>query len=113
MDTRSKQVAEVLKLYVDTVQNLQFKSEKIPVLKNMYRCILEETDFVMSATRFREVLLKKTEEFLYDIDNIDDNEFKTLANQVLNKYKFTYDEDDGIDDDHEIEEEHYDHSGEI
>jgi hypothetical protein len=113
MDTHIKQVAEVLRMYVDTVRNLQFKSEKMPVLKNMYRYILEETEFIMSATRFREVLLKKTEEFLYDIDNIDDNEFKSLASQVLNKYKFTYEEDDGIDDDHEIEEEHYDHSGEI
>lgn len=113
MDTKFKQVAEVLKSYIDTLTTLQFKCEKLPVIKNMYRYILEETDFVMNATRFRESLLKKTGEFLYGVDNVDDNEFRTLARQILNKYKFTYEEDDEIDDDHEIEEEHYDHSGEI
>lgn len=100
-------VTEVLKLYVDTLKNLQFKSEKLPVLKNMYRYILEETEVIMSATRFRELLLKKTEILL---EEETDNELKTLAIQVLNKYKFP---DDEIDDHHEIEEEHYDHSDEI
>jgi hypothetical protein len=113
MDTHIKQVTEVLKSYIDTLTTLQFKREKLPVLKNMYKYILEETDFVMSATKFREALLEKTGKFLYGVENVDDNEFRTLATQVLNKYKFTYEEDDGIDDDHEIEDEHYDHSGEI
>lgn len=101
------QIANILSSYIETIKNLQFTNEKIPVLKDMYKMVLQEKEFVMKYDKFRQILLTKTYEFL---ETVDDNEFKNLACQVLTNYTFAS-IDEGLDDDHEIG--CYDHAEEI
>ncbi len=105
MQIEKDQVAEALYYFVNKINNLEHRSDKIVHIISLFRILLEQSDFVMSHCKFRKIILNKAIEFF---EQNCDNELTNVSFEILKKYNFPPEEHDGYE-----SEEHYDHSGEV